>query len=680
MSLSPLVPMATVLTAAAVLGGLAVVAYILKMRRRRFEVPFSTLWQRVLKEKETTSLWRHLRRILSLLLQLLIVGLLLFAVLDPRLGGEDPDAKNVVVIIDTSASMKTVDEKHDGKTVSRMVAARNKAAELLRSMGGGDSVMVMRMDGQTTPLTRFEHDGPRLARVVQGLEASDTPADLRRALGAAADALRDRKNPMIVLVGDGAYDEDALTNVRRKGAPAAAPGEVDTGEVDLAMVDLSGVDVRYVPVGTRGENVGIIAFNVRRYITNKLSYEVFIEVQNFGTEPARRKLKLYSGDVAIDVKEISLAPGERRREMYSNLGGGDDHRLRAVIELPASTSADGEESARHDIFPLDDEAFALLPKRTDQKVLLVTADNLYLEGAMLVYDNVVVDKIKPEEYPDALAAGVVDGYNAVVFDDFTPEALPGGKTHLLYFNPTGEHSPFTIRGALEAPRVTQVYDRHPTMRWIVLSDVNFDRSSVFAADRARGEVPLVTSVRSTLAAAKRDGRRKIVAFGFSLGGTDLTMRVAFPLTLANILDWFAGDDSDLITTYRTGQRFWITMDGTHDIREVTITMPSGAKARAPLIDGKVPFYGRNAGIHTIEAHDDEGLLTSIELAANLSNPAESNVVPAEALYLGGKDTEPLAQPDRFEYTTRRNLWLYLALLVLLLLGVEWITYNRRVTV
>ena len=40
------------------------VAYILKMRRRRFEVPFSTLWQRVLREKEATSLWRRLKRLL----------------------------------------------------------------------------------------------------------------------------------------------------------------------------------------------------------------------------------------------------------------------------------------------------------------------------------------------------------------------------------------------------------------------------------------------------------------------------------------------------------------------------------------------------------------------------------------------------------------------------------------
>ena len=61
------IPLSLVAWTAAALGGLAVLAYVLKMRRRRFEVPFSTLWQRVLREKEATSLWKRLRRFLSLL-------------------------------------------------------------------------------------------------------------------------------------------------------------------------------------------------------------------------------------------------------------------------------------------------------------------------------------------------------------------------------------------------------------------------------------------------------------------------------------------------------------------------------------------------------------------------------------------------------------------------------------
>ena len=67
---------------------LAVSAYIIKMRRRRFEVPFSRLWKRVLEQKDANALWKQLKRLISLLLMLLILGLVLFAALDPTLGAQ----------------------------------------------------------------------------------------------------------------------------------------------------------------------------------------------------------------------------------------------------------------------------------------------------------------------------------------------------------------------------------------------------------------------------------------------------------------------------------------------------------------------------------------------------------------------------------------------------------------
>ena len=167
------IPLATLGWIAAIAAGLTVTAYILKMRRRRFEVPFSTLWHRVLREKEATSLWKRLKRWLSLLLALFILGLLLFAALEPELGEADDDAQNVVILLDASASMKAMDEGEDGKA-SRMEAAAETVEDLLGSLGGGDAAMVMRMDGQTTPLTRFESDMPRLAKLVREVEPTGT--------------------------------------------------------------------------------------------------------------------------------------------------------------------------------------------------------------------------------------------------------------------------------------------------------------------------------------------------------------------------------------------------------------------------------------------------------------------------------------------------------------------------
>ncbi len=710
--------------AAAVL--LAVGAYIIKMRRRRFEVPFSQLWKRVLEQKDANALWKQLRRLMSLLLILIVLAAVLFAALDPTLGATDRSARNMVVLLDASASMKATDgdpasgdgsaddsAKNAAATAgrSRLEAAKQRAIELVDSMGGGDLAMIVKVDGQATPLSRFTSDAPMLRKIIEGVTASDTPADLPRALGAAADALRDRKNPLIVLISDGAFPEAQLglasfaptpgpagaANPPAAGsaaaAPATAPGAAAPGattssaagsawgEKNLATVDLAGIDVRYLPVGRRSDNVGIVAFNVRRYVANKAAYEVFIEIQNFGADPAQRQLTLYNGATAVDVRDLTLAPGQRDRQIYRELPGGEDNRLRATLRPTAGGATDP--------FPLDDEAFALLPARKKQKVLLVTEDNLYLEGAVMVYDNIEPAKITPAEY-DANPAVAAD-FSVVIFDEHTPQVIPPPPANLLYFHPTGERSPVRITGTLAKPRITELDEAHPVMRWVGLSDVNFDKSEVFAVDRAAGESSLARSVRDTIAVAKREAGRKLAVFGFSLpapgrdDATDLPLRVAFPLLLVNTLDWFAGDEADLLTTYTTGRRERVVLDGlvlTSGSGEIAVTAPDGAVATAPVLDGQATFYANRVGFYQLETAGADPV--RLELAANLSSPAESDIAPASKLTLGTAGTPggavELAAPESFAISRSRKLWLYFVLLAALLIGLEWITYHRRVTV
>jgi hypothetical protein len=665
----------TITTAAAVLGGLLVVAYILKMRRRRFEVPFSMLWQRVLKEKEARSLWRHLKRWLSLLLLLAIVGLLLLATLDPVLGGKSKEARSVVIIVDASASMKTIDEGQGGDR-SRLDKAKEEVLLLLDGMSAGDTVMIMRMDGRATPLSRFQSDVPKLKRIVSQIEATDTPAHLSSAMSAAADSLRSRQKPHIFLVGDGAYAESDLHSFvwnAAETAPSAATSkdgaQATAQERQLSIVDLSDIEVRYRPVGQAVDNVGIIGFNVRRYISNKLNYEVYIEIQNFSAEPATRRLVLYNGDSEIDVQQIQLKPGEKSARIYKDLGGGEEGVLRATIE-----SAD---EASPDVFPLDDVAWALIPENKRQKVLLVSEDNLYLEAALLIFEHLDVDKVVPQEYERLLAKNELDSYDAAVYHGYTPSKLPPSGTHLLYFSPSGEHSPFPVAGKLSRGRITSVSKTHPIMRWIEMDDVNFDGLQTFSVDSSKSEVVLAKSIRSPIAAAKKDGRRKIAAFGFNMEGTDVMLRVAFPLLMVNTMDWFAGADSDLITTYTTGKRARVPLDGTYGISEVEVLTPSGKLQKAPLSEGYATFFASEVGVHTLTARQEGVNVATITLAANLSNVAESDIEPSAELLLGGKKLEaPVAGTASYQ----QSIWLYLALMVLLLLLVEWYTFNRRITV
>ncbi len=660
---------------------LAVGAYIIKMRRRRFEVPFSRLWQRVLEQKDANALWKQLKRLISLLLMIAILGIVMFAALDPTLGAVSRKARSVVLLIDASASMKTMDGDQAGKT-SRLEAAKTSAKQLIDGMGGGDLAMVMRVDGQATPMSRFSSDSPMLDKIVDSIQASDTPADLTRALGAAADALRDRPNPLIVLVSDGAFPEQQLGLVSWERPQPAPPPDPKAARTDaawntknLAAVDLSNVDVRYLPVGRRSDNVGIVSFNVRRYIANKAAYEVYVEIQNFGQEPAHRQLKIMNGDNPVDLKKIDLAPGQRIHEIYAKLPGSEDNKLQASL-----SHVDGPGGS--DAFPLDDSAFALLPARKKQKVLMVTEDNLFLEGALLVYDNVEPLKVSPAEYDKTPT--IADGMDVVIFDDYTPAVIPMPPTSLLYFHPTGPNSPIAVRGEMASPRITEVDEGHPVMRWVTMSDVYMDKSNTFSIDSKLGESTIAYSIRDSIIAAKRDGKRKILAFGFSLpspsrdSATDLPMRVAFPMLLVNTLDWFAGDTTDLLTTYATGARERVPLDGVVGATEAEVKGPDGIVTHTPVIDGLATFYGSRVGYYDLAAKGPDGkVMARLELAANLASPAESDIAPSTDLTLGGKKLEA---PEAFAISHSQKLWIYLVLLAMGLIVVEWVTYHRRITV
>lgn len=217
-----------------------------------------------------------------------------------------------------------------------------------------------------------------------------------------------------------------------------------------------------------------------------------------------------------------------------------------------------------------------------------------------------------------------------------------------------------------------------------MSDVYMDKSNVFAVDPRQGESALAYSVRDPIIAAKRDGKRKIVAVGFSLpsegrdGATDMPMRVAFPMLLVNTLDWFAGMSADLLTTYPTGQRERVPLDGVVGATEAEVKGPDGAITNVPVIDGLATFYGARVGYYDLTAKDALGRpMAQLELAANLASPAESDIAPSSELSLGGK---ALAAPEAFAISRSQKLWIFLLLIAMTLIVVEWVTYHRRITV
>ncbi|MGZ3477426.1 MAG: vWA domain-containing protein [Polyangiales bacterium] len=624
------------LAAAAVVG-----LYILKLRRRPVAVPFEKLWERILRDKEATSLFSRLKRLLSLLLQLAILAALVLALGDPRTAVEVVKGRTLVVLVDTSASMKSRDGDA-GKT--RLEVAKDEVKKLVRGLGASDRMLVASMDAVITPLSPLTSDTGMLDDAANHLEAVDCRADFARALRYSLDTLRGTREPEIVVISDGGL-----------GEPRDALGTVKLGDAKLS----------FIPVGSGKRNLAITQFSVRRYPLDKARYEVMIEVQNLGDKEEDVELSLYGDDVLVDLTKLHMKAGDRLPRFYPSLGGAS-----RTLEARLSLASPGPQASDlHDDLAADDRAFAVLPERRRTKVLTVTPGNTYLEAALLLDEYLDVTTVPPAKANEAIGGK----YDVAIFDGVSPSLRPGLPS--LYIDPK-EGAPVKIdpKKQIAEPTFDTLERKHPILRWTAFDNIGI----ASAAKLIPGEGDKVVGASNEgplLIAGARTGT-KFVVLGFDVRQSDLPLRIAWPVFLLNTINWFVEEDADYLSSFKTGEVWHIPAPlgaGT----SVTLVDPAGQKHLVPVQDGRAVFFGSKAGFYKLLKPAGVQQGGDVMFAANLVDPVESAITPKTELVVDGKKGGEVAG---FKVGVRRELWIYLLLAVAAISAIEWATYHRRVTV
>ena len=580
--------------AAAVIGVLGAAANtprnLLRLRRRQVVVAFAPLWLGAAGSERAARRTRRLRHWLSLALALSLFAAILIGAVDLRRGTVEEGAvdgagrslqggRSLVLLIDRSASMSATDEAG-----SRLGAARRRADEIVGGLSPADSALVASFAADATAESGFESDRRQLARAIAAVAPCDEPGDLQRALAFAAAILRGRPRPTVVLVSDGGFTDDA-----RRLAPTDPDGRV--------------LDVRYAPVGRRADNVGILSLAARRIPADPGAVETALVVQSFRPTAAAVGVEIASGGTVVEKVNLTLAPGERRRLTLPNLFA-PDARVEARL-----TGADD--------LAVDDHAQATIPPLPRRRILRVGGPDLYLDGALLGLGRTVhVDRLPAAEADRALARA--RDYDLVVFDGVTPSTPPTTGRY-LYFDPQGPGSPFAA--AREARPVRDpVLDPaslrrdHPLLRQLDLTDVNVAEAHRLAL--GPGDVALAASFDVPLIVARERPGLRIAALAFDPRRSDLPMRPAFPLLIANALAWAARDE-------------------TGDVA-------------APAVDP----------------------------GATARDARESDTTPVPALTLGGHLLPPADPPAR-HFRARLGIWALMLAAALLLF--DWLSYHRRWT-
>ena len=564
--------------AIAALAGVVVlvVLYTVRWRLPQRVVGTTTLWREVMARHRGGGRLGALDHVLSLLGQLLIFLLLVLALGQPRFSCQSAGGRAVVIVLDRSASMATME-----RVEPRYDKAKRRALDRLATTAATDRVGLVLAGGDpeiAAPL------GSMSSQVRQAIEASSVTAksgELHRAVALACDLLHDSKDASLVLVSDG----------------TELPGTC------------AGVAFEQILVGAAHPNVGITAFSTGFPPRDASRADAFVEVLDAWNTPAHVELRIDLDGKLVAVSQLELEPGVPVTRTFPGIPLTGAGRLEARL---TSVSFDG---GGKDALRDDDVAFAVIPLRNKIAIDLVGQS----EPLRLVLSAnpryVVTPRTEMSESRGAIqvVAGDVRG------------TLSAGR--YLLVNPSGPALPFTFGGTQKGIAISDSNDDHPILRRVILSDV-FIRAATKTILPASGTA-IVRSSTTPLLYTYVDGPVRAVGLAFDLLDTDLPLRVGFPVLIYNAIDWLehAGSTDD-------AEPAVVRSDAALDV-----TTPGGAVRRLQPVEGRVRIPLGEPGFYEVRSLARQPITTlamSVSSAVETRNapaattPGEGNATVVKA--------------------------------------------------
>lgn len=610
------------------LGSLILLLHLLKKKRREAVISSTLLWQQAVQDVQASTPFQRLRQHLLLWLQLFLAALLVLAVSGPYVRLTGVGGRNIVILIDVSASMQATDV-----TPSRLEAAKRNVIEQVDRMAPGDRMMIIACGWRPETLTGFTADRTTLRQAIRSLTPRDTPGNLSEALQLATDLVAAERSHIpgkIQVFSDGG---------ELRSIPGMSP--------DRAGPSRNSAEIVFHPIGRRSENAGIVTMDYRRPPHRAGAVQLLVVVRNFGEQPRAFTQEIFVEDRLVDAAEIVLAPRASRAFTYELPEPEQPLRVRAHLDL-------------HDDLEVDNHAMLVLYPLRRLKTLLIGRENLFLENALRVDPSVVLSK------KAAFAPEYAEEYDVIVFSEFAPARLPPGN--YLFLHCHSEQAPVSVAG--EAQNVMPIdWERdHPVLRFVDLGQERFDRA-LRATPRPWGQ-EIATATSGTLIAVGEHAGTRATFLGFALDTPSFALRVAFPILVANCVRWLGTDgDTHGQTQAIAGQPVPLSLrsKGT----SLTVTAPDGSRRTLyPAAPGRFVLDR----IEKIGFYQITGAGVSHTVAVNLTDERESDLRPHPRL-----TSFSAATRHEGRQVTYRRSWLpFVVVATLVILMMEWWVYHRRI--
>jgi Ca-activated chloride channel homolog len=632
---------------------LIVAFYMLRLRRAQRPVSSTFLWQHLVRDVEANAPWQRLRRSLLLFLQLLLALLLAIVVAQPFLERPAGLARDLVMVIDASASMAATDAFPD-----RLSAAKRAAIEAMAQVPADGRVSVVAAAKTARVVANEATDRGRISRAIESIEQSTAEGDLADALRLAGKLAERARGAQILIVTD-----DSGTAVPQLTLDAP---------------------VRVLTVGHERHNQAVAALAVRTDPTG-VNRSVFISLANYSTAEVVRRLQVLADDEVYDSRDLLLRPLSRTDVVIDELPQGARW-VQARLAQPGDSA--GTQAGPPDYLALDDAAWAIVPPTDTRFILLVGPGNVYLQNALALLPNVELYGTTAESYAATAASPEFAEYDLVVFDGFLPPELP--PKAILAFAPPRTSALGEVKGTLTEFGMGQLPLNEPLLRGVDLSRLHIaEMQQAELPDWARPVIPGPDG--PLLYAGLRQGLPTAV-FAFDLRQSDLPLQVAWPILVANLAGELLGLGPSAPDPLAPAQPIELPL--TADALGVRVTLPDGSVEElypSATGAGTVTFVGtRQLGVYRAElipaavetspspaatASPSSVAAEPLLFAVDLFSHEESNIRPGDGARLVALGSDP--DPEQVEAgLARDDFWPLLALAVLGFLLVEWLVYER----
>jgi hypothetical protein len=379
------------------------------------------------------------------------------------------------------------------------------------------------------------------------------------------------------------------------------------------------------------------------------------------------------GNTLVAANEWSAGPRADSYVAWDGVSAGPrwfEARL-VGVDPPAANELDTDDIAR---------AVANPTPISEQRALLVSPGNTFLERVLAVEGNVRTFKVPPADWPSLVAQGDAAAYALVVLDRQPLDAttpLPRGSA--LYVG-LGRSS-----GDEFQPQVIAPVADHPLVRNVDWSEVRIGRARRLPdAELANWQVAvhsdggplLLVRAQHEGGADRQPARvRREALLTFELGESDLPLRPAFPVLMANLLEWLAPRPEGRPQAVAPGGA--LQVDASPLARSIRVE--SVLDARMPAQELAPPWPPRTfrppePGLYRLIEDTPDGSATSLVVADGFA-PSVSDITPREPALFAGQTAQGVDAAQVLR-SVGMQLWPWLLVGVLGLGLLEWVVDAR----